>query len=334
MPDVSGIPALDVIIGLIFVYFVLSIVCSAFNELIAAALNLRARNLKSAVANLLGDERLVDAFYDDPRVNALMKPRLLLGRRRPSYIPPRLFALAVLGARAPNDGDDVSAYLARAGGLLRKLPANSPVHAALADAFAAGRMSHDALRAAVEQMFDDVMERAQGWYKRRVQLILVCIAALFVGAANADSFTIAERLWKDDSLRAAVVAQATAQPSATDCEDTSNDGAKAGAKGAAKTDAQDQSPLARTAACLDAIDELGIPLGWSDDTTPARADGWGIVGKFFGLLVTVGAVSLGAPFWFDLLGRVSSLRGAGRRAATAEDESAAKSKREAAAADK
>jgi hypothetical protein len=35
--------------------------------------------------------------------------------------------------------------------------------------------------------------------------------------------------------------------------------------------------------------------------------------KVLGWLVTGLAVSLGAPFWFDLLNRVVDLRGAGRR---------------------
>ena len=34
-----------------------------------------------------------------------------------------------------------------------------------------------------------------------------------------------------------------------------------------------------------------------------------------GWLLTIGAISLGAPFWFDLLGKVSHLRGSGTREA-------------------
>ena len=36
------------------------------------------------------------------------------------------------------------------------------------------------------------------------------------------------------------------------------------------------------------------------------------VERIVGWLVTIAAVSLGAPFWFDLLGKVANLRGAGR----------------------
>jgi hypothetical protein len=44
-----------------------------------------------------------------------------------------------------------------------------------------------------------------------------------------------------------------------------------------------------------------------------------VLGKILGLLVTGFALSLGAPFWFDLLGKVSNLRGAGPAAPTADE---------------
>jgi hypothetical protein len=60
----------------------------------------------------------------------------------------------------------------------------------------------------IERSFDDVMDRASGWYKRRVQLILFVLALGLVCVINADSAALAQRLWKDDALRAAVVSQA------------------------------------------------------------------------------------------------------------------------------
>ena len=62
--------------------------------------------------------------------------------------------------------------------------------------------------------------------------------------------------------------------------------------------------------------EFGLPLGWSHDTSPHSFSGG--VGKILGLLVTAFALTLGAPFWFDLLGKVSRLRGSGPPTAGAE----------------
>ena len=38
---------------------------------------------------------------------------------------------------------------------------------------------------------------------------------------------------------------------------------------------------------------------------------WDGIGKVMGLLVTAFALTLGAPFWFDLLGKVARLKGSG-----------------------
>ena len=46
MVDLSGFPVLDVVIGLAFVYFLLSIVISALTESVSAVLQLRFRNLR------------------------------------------------------------------------------------------------------------------------------------------------------------------------------------------------------------------------------------------------------------------------------------------------
>jgi len=39
---------------------------------------------------------------------------------------------------------------------------------------------------------------------------------------------------------------------------------------------------------------------------------WNWIAKVFGLLLTAGAASLGAPFWFDMLNKVVSIRSAGK----------------------
>ena len=53
-----------------------------------------------------------------------------------------------------------------------------------------------------------------------------------------------------------------------------------------------------------------FPMGWGE-----REGGWlDWLKKIFGWLISTAAVSLGAPFWFDLLGKVANLRGTGGQA--------------------
>ena len=304
MPNVSGIAALDVLIGLFFLYFLLSIVCSSINEAIAAVLNMRAGYLERGIRTLLSREGNVKSFYSHWRVRALIKPpgRIFKGPRKPSYIPSRTFALTLLDTFAPPENaaenDDLIARAERALGVPdddseSKRPTEI-VRGVLRDALAEARGDRDKFRAAIERSFDDVMDRASGWYKRRVQLILFVLALALVCVMNADSAALAQRLWKDDALRAAVVSQA-------------NNVVSAGAAECAKT-ADTRADAA--AQCVDQVNEFGLPLGWSHDTSPHNFF-WDGVGKVVGLLVTAFALTLGAPFWFDLLGKVSRLRGSG-----------------------
>ena len=106
--SLTGYGAIDVFIGLAFLYLVLSTISSAINEGIATALNLRAQDLEKGIGKLLGSAEARDAFYNSWRIQALSRPKrflesTLLARRitglkdkKPSYIPSRVFALTLV----------------------------------------------------------------------------------------------------------------------------------------------------------------------------------------------------------------------------------------------
>jgi hypothetical protein len=123
------------------------------------------------------------------------------------------------------------------------------------------------------------MERASGWYKRKAQLVLAILAAIFAIGMNVDSVRIATHLYNDEAVRTAVVEQVqTGDPQ----------------------DAAD---------AVSQIEQLQLPVGWGADNRPAGAGGW--IGALAGWLITIAALNLGAPFWFDLLSRLSRQRGVG-----------------------
>ena len=82
MPEVPGGAAVDVVVAVAFLLFVLSIVSAAVTELIASAFNWRGRMLRDGLGRALGPERAT-ALYDSPQVQALHGPR----GRLPSYLP-------------------------------------------------------------------------------------------------------------------------------------------------------------------------------------------------------------------------------------------------------
>lgn len=114
---------------------------------------------------------------------------------------------------------------------------------------------------------------------------------------NVDTFHVADRLAKDDALRAAVVQRATAT---TQLPPASGD---------------DLNDVAKQ---IDEVKRLGLPLGWAKANQPG--DVWSGVGRVFGWVATILAVSLGAPLWFDVLGKFSKIRNAGNREGTGTDD--------------
>ena len=65
-------PIIDVAIGLIFFYVVLSLICSAVQELVASVFGLRSSNLGKGIHNLLGEE-YADKVYKHPLIKHLAK---------------------------------------------------------------------------------------------------------------------------------------------------------------------------------------------------------------------------------------------------------------------
>src|SRR5262249_3768892 len=136
-----------------------------------------------------------------------------------------------------------------------------------------------------------------GWYKRHVQLVLAFIALLVAAGLNADTIQMANSFWTDTTLRNAIVAnagRAVANPSST-----------GKSPGTVKTE-------------LDQVHALNLPLGWGPAGTgawnkPDSARLW--ASKVAGILITVFALMLGAPFWFDLLGRFINIRASGDKPA-------------------
>lgn len=344
MQDLSAITALDVAIGLFFVFFVLSIICSAITELIAQVTNMRARELEKGLrAMLVSPEHrrkgeaadhndYVSELLSDPRIARLRKKRLRGDELRlPSYIPARTFALAFLDTVAPPDD---SVALTQSTNLLERCrtelatseltietiksePAKRILLDALqrADEVAVAREKQlAALRKEVENAFDETMDRVSGWYKRKSQIVLLVVAAVVVGIANIDTIALTQRFFKDDALRAAVVAKADQLDDGSICTPSE--------------DAKDAKPVEQATSCVDELDTLAIPLGWNDSNTPDGTFGttgawWWHVG---GMLATVLALSLGAPFWFDVLGKLARLRGVGNREGTEKTRSSAEDK--------
>lgn len=333
---------LDVVIGVVFVYLLLSLICTTANDWVASVRGLRGRTLDQGIRRLLGP--LTDDFFEHPLIASLSQPG-----KRPSYVPAHLFSSAVLDllGRHEDAAPPVRQVNAGLAALTSKTPA-APDEATPA--------------AALEEWFNNSMDRVSGWYKRRMQLIALVVAAVVTILTNADTLQIVGGLWRTPSLRSDLVEQARqraprAAPAASGIDQASaEDDDTSGEMPAA-----DRSPLdaligwssdfrrINQGVCSRLRDERDRACGASAQAAPCEAvlerveresrcsvDATDLLptdaspgtaflsgalvpvagSHLLGWLLTAVAISLGSVFWFDTLNRFINIRGAG----TAPDE--------------
>lgn len=196
-------------------------------------------------------------------------------------------------------------------------------------------------RAKLEFWYNSMMERSTGWYKRQTQSILF-FTGLFVAISfNIDSIAISKILIHNKEIRGQMATLAVSKvtvygpapgPSSMD------DKALQASLAKMKSDASDvqnilglgHSPTKVDTSCMTRIKSRFKDLAAEKqlDTAKLRklandAGGCqlpdtsgniyqgGFLFSLLGWIITALAVSLGAPFWFDLLSKIVSLRSAG-----------------------
>ena len=286
---------LDVVIGLSFLFFLLSIIAAAMNEAIAGIFRLRARMLEQGIINLINgspkpqddaDMEIVRQLYAHSLVNGYSR-----GTSKPSYLASRSFRNALFDvtdlleatSESSEDPLEVAAIKARVDETLSAIP-NAKLRETLTAIWRSCHHDATEFRAGVERWFDRGMERVSGWYKRRTQLILFVLGIGVAIALNASALTVADELWRNDGVRDALVAQV-----------------------------ENQGQEASATEALDELKGLQFPVGWYERHRPQDVAEWLVA--LAGWLLTGFAVTFGAPFWFDVLGRFANLRVAGRKPA-------------------
>ena len=308
------------------------LVCSALAEAWAHLRATRSKNLREAVARLLGENPkdatnekvaaqkapLTTAFYADPRIVALKGKKIGTGTDRdPSYVHRRTFsdvAIDVIAGLAPDDHPGAHALRAK----LERARAEAPNVAAPATTML-GFLDdvlgdREKFTERVATWFDDTMERASGWYRRRTRIVLLVAGLLLAAFANADSFRIVRVAQQNPAVREALVAQGAALGQSGDADELRSD-LQAVRDEAAKLESvlgwtREDWNASFAVLGLDVDSDEPSKIAESEDD--ADDDGRGTVGallsKLIGILVTGIALSLGAPFWFNALQWLLSIR--------------------------
>lgn len=333
-----GSTILDVAIGLAFVYLLLALLCTSMNELIASALGIRADTLGDGLGHLLGGQALsagetsfLDAFHDHPLISAIAQD----AGGRPSYLAPRRFALAVMDLCTRDKPGPITFDDLLKG--IRDLP-DGKVKTTLLALMQNTDQNLQTAQKRIEDWFADSMDRVSGWFKRKMQMITISMAVLITIFANADTLQISNRLWSNPTVRAVTVELAKARGEGANAGTTaelrsqvraelgdligwSGDFARLNQLNVERETGVDPAGClaqASTAAnCPEVIrkaQEKAGMLTWNSLWSVAFLwwIGWLLHQHLVGWLLTIIAVSLGAPFWFDALKGLVNLRGTGK----------------------
>lgn len=358
--------AIDVVIGLMFVYLLYSLFATVLSEMIATGLGLRARNLKEAVNRMLTNEEVkgvwkslidslkllknpdnvfINKFYSHPEIKQLGSSGIF---KNPSSFKSESFSktmLYLLNHAGPLTPERIDEELRNA--KKNKILSDESYTYVLSlweDSY--GDIVKFKLH--LEAWFDRSMEQATEWYKRKIQIVLFILGFCLAWSFNADTFSIIEKLSTDKDARAQLVTLATAYvekhsaPTAAAQSDTNyqkkanavmdslllvkkelekdinnaNSILGLGAWPAGRVDVS-LDPVTRKKVYKPAIDTLALTTKQlTVNNKPIRFEHLDklrylfnlLLTHFFGYLVTAIAISLGAPFWFDLLNKLMKLR--------------------------
>lgn len=380
--------ALDVAIGLVFIYLLYSLLATVIGEIIAVQLNMRASNLKLAVSRMLNDEedkgflgRLwntimflrtardtrTERFYGHPEIKYLGSSGLA---KSPSCFKAASFSKTLMFQL--NDAGPISQ--ANIDTKLR-IEADRSLRKGADDQFMMGVETAEYVlslwedsykdiakfKLHLENWFDRTMEQTSEWYKRKIQTVLIIVGFMLAWSFNADTFVIIKKLSIDKDAREQMVQMASAYTENNRySRDTNIPAGGDSATNSAKYDSLMAIKQQLVADISNSQTLLGSG-GWPKDSITLIKDSTGKViatlpltevpllnltkketekgykifavgdklGYFFrlcrehfwGFAVTAIAISLGAPFWFDMLNKMMKMRTSTKQEVTASNNS-------------
>ena len=334
-----GSTIIDTVIAMSFVFLLVSLFVTTINEIVASALRSRAKWLRLGIGRLLGSvyadklfqHPLIESFSSGPAPQSSDKARRATG---PSYIPSRAFTTVLLDLVAKG----VDEHGMR--DAIEKLT-DPKLRTTLTVLLDDAKNDIETFKQNIEIWFNNGMDRVGGWYKRKSQWVIGAIALVVTITINVDALLILQQLNTQAGLRDALVAQAKTlaeRPPVWITPSVATAPSGAADKSVHEPAAREEK-LRQIKAQLNA---LSLPIGWFHESSRTanagnigndiddvsefrrvnflvipweRDDGrWGLSIEFHivGWILTALAASLGAPFWFDTLNKIMSIRSAGK----------------------
>jgi hypothetical protein len=324
---------LDLVIGLSFVYLLLSFICITLQEI--------KSNIRKERSNYLKDW-IYYTFQMDAEVNQKDKTASALGKavwenqlidgltqkgEQASYIPKEVFVNALLdeihhqtsispvatpsttSAAATTqtttyDFESIGTSITNSQILPERMKR------LLAQMHAEAHSNLDSFREQIGDWYDHAMERNMGTFKKYTQRWVLLISFIVTIGLNVDTIKLIKYFhsYPQEATRIA-------------------DAAEEMMKQNPELPKPDKDKLNEY---IDKVNSLELPMGWKMEKVVSQSGCWItrvkktlwsiilVIGdNFVGWIITAFAVSLGAPFWFDALNKLVNIRSTGRRIATA-----------------
>lgn len=324
---------LEVTIGLVMMWLVLSVVTMEIQNWLGQILNTRAKHLEQSLLDMFkGEQGLVELFYNHPAIKELGKKDKKGNFKKPSYIPNEVFARVAMellinaSKQSASAAPEAISFSVMSDGV-QQVKALNPELKDLMDHLFPGMGQTDAIAFGIEDIqvklkeyqenvetwFDHNMDKASGWYRENALALAFTIGLVLTIIFNVDTINITQKLWREPTIRQALVAQAGTY--------------------------ELKEGTANITEVPGYFDSLAMPIGWitvpADDPSlckrlvtadgqfafrvggkcsvllnvPPASDYMGWLIKLVGFLISAAAARQGAPFWFDLLRKLVSLKG-------------------------
>ncbi|MDH5346271.1 MAG: hypothetical protein OEW13_00065 [Nitrospira sp.] len=298
----------DVAIGLTLVYLGASLFVTVLNEYIAQTLNLRGKQLHDSLKKLISDQSVKTILMQSPA----LRPFFDTNRNNaPSYLDPNILAQLLVGGLA--DPSVTGKTIEQVSGAIEKLP-DSNLKTQLQALVRTAGSTADTLVTAVSDWINRSLTMLGEGYKRNLQKISFGIGLMVAVVFNLDTVTLTEHLYRDKGARDAMVAIGLQL-----AEKTSKEAFEKCMALTAQKRKEDAScvPLMGLVDIVQGRNELlgRLPIGWPPPefrtqgaSSPGLSDTWLWTTRAVGWLLTALALSLGAPFWFDLLNKLVNMR--------------------------
>jgi hypothetical protein len=281
-----GSTILEVGIGLVLVFMLMSLITTAITEMIAARLASRAKTLQAALTRMLTDP-LRKALLAHPLIQGMT-----VANKDPTTIPVELFARAFTDL-LHNDPSQFAREELKA--LARSL---LPATSTLETLAGASAETVQQIESRVQNWFNASMQTWTYRYQRAAQQRAAWVAFVLAITFNVDTFDIAKTLFASPEARKAVVSTA---------QQVSQTPTSSGL-----------SPVQAFHQYKDTLFTLELPVGWQTVGSEKPLldwrwpEVWAVLSQvprhLPGWILTALATAPGSVFWFNLLRQLLSWR--------------------------